>query len=136
MKIALRIVLAVLLLIGLFFTTRYFSTEAKLNRLTEKYEKVLEEYADLAEEFDSFVTEKQIELDQLKEDSDRLERDYYFNKGSLTRLRKESIANKERAQDLEKALEHIRSAKELNIKRKLTNEELDLYFINLFDTIR
>lgn len=136
MKLRTKIIVAIFLLGGLFFTVRYFSTEVKLKRLSNKYEKVLEEYTTLAGEFDAFASEKQLELEGLISISERLEREYYFNKGNLSRLKKENLENREKAQELEQLLEHIRSAKELNIKIKLTNEELDLYFINLFDTLQ
>jgi len=131
----LKIVIIVILSLGLFLGFRLYNTSVKLRKIEKKYEKVLLEYTSLSQEFDIFVLEKEQELDNLIKSAEDLQKKYQYNRGSLSKLKKENNKNKEKAQELEKVLTDIKSAKEANLKRILTNEELDLYFIRLFSKL-
>lgn len=135
MNLIIRIALIVLLIVALVTGYSLFSTSAKLRKMEKKYEKVLVEYTNLSQEFDIFVLEKEEELKVLVKSAEELQEKYQYNRGSLSKLKKENKKNKEKAEELGNVLDNIKSAKDANLKRILTNEELDLYYINLFNKL-
>lgn len=127
-NIVLIILLTTVLILGYTNVKSFLSVRSEV----KKYNSIIKDYEDLSKTFEEFKTLKEAELGKLDHNYKTLKENFNYNKGVLNQLKNTNSNTIEKARELENILEGIRKAIDLNKKNKITNEELDIYFINLF----